>query len=293
MTGPKWEPLSFMQCNGRSGIRRADDNRRCMNEVVHSYRHWPEGIFKKHFRPLGQHASPDKTATLFVQPNVSSLSLGTSHCRHPLAASGFSFWVTSCCELHLLPSAWLWTKHRGVTRGLLHKGALLPKSSQRLADIVCQRVSQNSDFCERTSRAVVIIVLESKPFLKHQNALTTSVFEASKLVSTKTLWLKCYYRHQGFLSSAERSKIRSSHCSHNHGCWVDVWTRKALPGVLLRAVVACPSSLLLVTIPLTGLVDRDSSGLADLADEERKQNGTLADQVTVLCCWPLLLVFFH
>ena len=35
--------------------------------------------------------------------------------------------------------------------------------------------------------------------MRLRNAFKNSVFEASKLVTTKTLLLKHYYRHQGFL----------------------------------------------------------------------------------------------
>ena len=54
--------------------------------------------------------------------------------------------------------------------------------------------SQNSR--ERGNRALVI-VLWPRPFLRHQNTFKYSVFEASKLVSTKTLLLKHYFRRQG------------------------------------------------------------------------------------------------
>ena len=49
---------------------------------------------------------------------------------------------------------------------------------------------------ERGNRALVI-VLESWPFLRLRNAFKYSVFEASRLVPTKTLLLKHYYRRQG------------------------------------------------------------------------------------------------
>ena len=50
---------------------------------------------------------------------------------------------------------------------------------------------------ERGNRALAI-VLYPRPFLRLQYAIQNSVFEASKLVSTKALLLQHYYRHQGF-----------------------------------------------------------------------------------------------
>ena len=43
----------------------------------------------------------------------------------------------------------------------------------------------------------LVIVLQSKQFLRLRNAFKNNVFEARKLVSTKTLLLKHYYRRQG------------------------------------------------------------------------------------------------
>ena len=54
-----------------------------------------------------------------------------------------------------------------------------------------------SVFREWADRALVI-VLFVKAILRLQNAIRNSVSEASKLVSTETLFLKHYYRRQGF-----------------------------------------------------------------------------------------------
>ena len=68
---------------------------------------------------------------------------------------------------------------------------------------------------ERANRALVI-VLQSRRFLRLRNAFEYGVFEAPKLVSTKTLLLKHYYRRQGFhgfcvfaLNCALRARRRS------------------------------------------------------------------------------------
>ena len=45
-------------------------------------------------------------------------------------------------------------------------------------------------FRERRNRALVILLYKSRRFLRARNAFKNSVFEASKLVSTKTLLLK-------------------------------------------------------------------------------------------------------
>ena len=55
---------------------------------------------------------------------------------------------------------------------------------------------EEHSYHERGNRAL-IIVLKSRQFLGLPNAFKNSVFEASKLVSTKTLLLKHYYRRQG------------------------------------------------------------------------------------------------
>ena len=78
----------------------------------------------------------------------------------------------------------------------------IPKHNSRGVIFVinsCQRA-----FCrERGNRALV------KAIFRLGTAIKNSVFEASKLVSTKTLLLKHYYRHQG-LRAQEPSKITTT-----------------------------------------------------------------------------------
>ena len=57
-------------------------------------------------------------------------------------------------------------------------------------------ISDFQKYRERGNRALVI-VFESRQFLRLRNAFKYSVFEASKMVSTKTLLLKHYHRRQG------------------------------------------------------------------------------------------------
>ena len=59
-----------------------------------------------------------------------------------------------------------------------------------------QRISKILSVAE-TGDTTLVIVLWSRQFLRLRNAFKYSVFEASKWVSTRTLLLKHYYRHQG------------------------------------------------------------------------------------------------
>ena len=59
---------------------------------------------------------------------------------------------------------------------------------------------------ERANRALVI-VLQSRPFLRLRNAFKNSAFEASKLVSTKALLLKHYYCRQGQHVNGEKCMV--------------------------------------------------------------------------------------
>ena len=51
--------------------------------------------------------------------------------------------------------------------------------------------------CVRGNRALVVIVLQSRPILRLRSAFKSSVFDASKLVSTKTPLLKHCHHRQG------------------------------------------------------------------------------------------------
>ena len=53
------------------------------------------------------------------------------------------------------------------------------------------------EVCREQGNRALAIVLQSRPFLRLQNAFKYSVFGASTLVSTKTLLLKHCYRRQG------------------------------------------------------------------------------------------------
>ena len=53
-------------------------------------------------------------------------------------------------------------------------------------------------FVRERGNDALVIVLWSRQFSRLRNAFKNSVFEAPKLVSTKTLLLKHYYRRQGF-----------------------------------------------------------------------------------------------
>ena len=57
------------------------------------------------------------------------------------------------------------------------------------------RLKRGKEDHERGNRALVIVL--ERRLLKHPNAFRNSLFDASKLVSTETLLLKHYYRHQG------------------------------------------------------------------------------------------------
>ena len=68
-----------------------------------------------------------------------------------------------------------------------------------------------SDICREWANRVLVIVLQSRQSLRFRNTFNNSVFEASKLFSTKTLLLKHYYRRQGFVffssgSGAEKGR---------------------------------------------------------------------------------------
>ena len=64
--------------------------------------------------------------------------------------------------------------------------------------------SENDTYRERGNRALVV-VLQSRQYLRLRNAFKHSVFEAQKLVSTKTVLLKHYYRRQGPTRAGEKS----------------------------------------------------------------------------------------
>ena len=56
--------------------------------------------------------------------------------------------------------------------------------------------------------------------MRLRNAFKNSVFEASKLVSTKTLVLKHYYRRPGLISVKGSKRLPSFDTKTQHrGCW--------------------------------------------------------------------------